>query len=262
MNSLAIFFELTFRKIFLCSFDFSNMTDLLFQKDSYLKEFEAKVKAVEEDCVILDKTAFAYRGGGLQSDDGELTTSEGEKYSVIEAFSKSGKILHKLDPQPDQSLINQVVRCSINWEKRYKQMRMHTALHAISGLLYKKYGSTVTGGNITPEKSRVDFEIDHLRQDRVQEIIDEMIKIIDGDYKISVSFMARDEALKDPELIRTKVNLIPNSVKTIRIVDIENVDRQADGGVHVASTKEIGTIIPLKSENRGKNNKRLYFTIE
>ena len=238
------------------------MTDLLFQTDSYLKEFEAEIIAIEEDCVILDRTAFAYRGGGLQSDDGELVTSDGERYAVVEVFSKGGKILHKLEPQPIENLIKQRVKCSINWEKRYRQMRMHTALHAMSSLLYNKYGSHVTGGNITPEKSRVDFEIDHLRQERVEEIMVELKKIIDGDHKISVSFMARDEALKDPELIRTKVNLIPESVKTIRVVDIENVDKQADGGVHVASTKEIGTIIPLKSENRGKNNKRLYFTIE
>ena len=238
------------------------MTDLLFQTDSYIKEFEAEIKAIEEDCVVLDRTAFAYRGGGLQSDDGELITSSGERYEVVEVFSKGGKILHKLEPQPNEVIVNQKVKCTINWEKRYRQMRMHTALHAMSSLLYKKYDSHVTGGNITPEKSRVDFEIDHLRQERVEEIINEMTKIIDGDHKISVSFMARDEALKDPALIRTKVNLIPESVKTIRIVDIENVDKQADGGVHVASTKEIGTIIPLKSENRGKNNKRLYFTIE
>ncbi len=238
------------------------MTELLFQKDSYLKEFEAEVKAIEDDCVILDKTAFAYRGGGLQSDDGALITAEGDKYTVIEAFAKSGKVLHKLEPQPTQNIVNQIVKCTINWEKRYRQMRMHTALHAIAGLLHKKYGSVVTGGNITPEKSRVDFEIDHLRQERVEEIMSEMAKIVDGDYKTSVSFMAREEALKDPDLIRTKVNLIPDSVKIIRVVDIEDVDRQADGGVHVASTKEIGTIIPLKSENRGKNNKRLYFTIE
>ena len=238
------------------------MTDLLFQKDSYLKEFEAEVIEIIEESVILDKTAFAYRGGGLQSDDGVLIAPSGDKYTVVEAYAKSGKILHKLDPSPDQGLINQIVSCKLNWEKRYKQMRMHTALHAMSSLLHKKYGSLVTGGNITPEKSRVDFEIDHLRQDRVQELFQEMKKIIDGDHKISVSFMKRDEALKDPELIRTKVNLIPESVKIIRVVDIENIDRQADGGVHVASTKEIGTLIPIKSENRGKNNKRLYFTIE
>ncbi|MCG3216526.1 MAG: alanyl-tRNA editing protein [Candidatus Heimdallarchaeota archaeon] len=238
------------------------MTELLFLKDSYIKDFEAIIINIEEDCIILDKTAFSYRGGGLQSDEGVLETSSGQKYSMIEAFSKSGKILHKISPEPDSSLAGQKVNCKINWVKRYRQMRMHTALHAISGLLHKKYGSTVTGGNITPEKSRVDFEIDHLRQERVQEIIEEMKIIVKGDHKISTSFMERDEALKDPELIRTKVNLIPPSVKKIRVVDIEDVDRQADGGVHVSSTKEIGTIIPIKSENRGKNNKRLYFTVE
>lgn len=141
-------------------------------------------------------------------------------------------------------------------------MRMHTALHALSGLLFKKYGSTVTGGNITPEKGRVDFEIDHLKQERVDELVIEINKILAGDHQISISYMAREEALKIPDLIRTKVNLIPESVKVLRIVEIKGVDIQADGGVHVANTKEIGEFISLKSENRGKNNKRLYFTVK
>ena len=112
------------------------------------------------------------------------------------------------------------------------------------------------------KKARVDFEIDHLRQERVEEIKNAINQIIAEDHKISVHFMPREEALKHPELIRTKVNLIPDYVKIIRVVEIESVDIEADGGVHVASTKEIGEFVPLKSENRGKNNKRLYFTVK
>ncbi|MHA1668374.1 MAG: alanyl-tRNA editing protein [Candidatus Heimdallarchaeaceae archaeon] len=236
------------------------MTELLFQKDSYLKEFTATVKAIEEQGLILDRTAFSYRGGGLQSDTGVISFS-GKEYKVEEVVFKNGKVLHIVSPTPPAEMVGKNILGKIDWERRYRQMRMHTALHAISGLLFKKYGSSVTGGNITPEKGRVDFEIDHLRQERVQEIEEAMKDIINKDHKITISFLERNEVLKDPHLIRTKVNLIPESVKIIRIVEIENVDKQADGGVHVHSTKEIGAFIPLKSENRGKNNKRLYFTV-
>jgi len=238
------------------------MTELLFQQDSYLKEFEAKIVEIIEDSVILDKTAFAPKGGGLTSDLGTILFKDGEQLDVIEVTSKGGKIYHKLSSNPDSKYSGTSVKGILDWERRYKQMRLHTVLHSISSILYKKYGTTVTGGNITPEKSRVDFDIDHLRQERIQEIETTVKKIIEGDHKVSVSFLEREEALKDPDLIRTKVNLIPENVKILRIVDIENVDRQADGGVHVNSTKEIGSFVPLKTENRGKDKKRLYFTVK
>ncbi|MHA1952746.1 MAG: alanyl-tRNA editing protein [Candidatus Heimdallarchaeaceae archaeon] len=239
------------------------MTELLFQTDSYIKEFEAEIVEISEDAIILDKTAFSYQGGGLQSDTGNIQTKSGEKYEVKQALFRKGKVLHSIVPNPSKNLVGETVRCTIDWEPRYRQMRMHTVLHAISSILFKKYGSTVTGGNINPEKSRVDFEIDHLRQERVQEIAEAIKEVISGSHDVSISYLEREEALKDPELIRTKVNLIPESVKVIRIVEIEGgVDKQADGGVHVANTKEIGKFVPLKSENRGKNNKRLYFTIK
>ncbi|MHA1400677.1 MAG: alanyl-tRNA editing protein [Candidatus Heimdallarchaeaceae archaeon] len=238
------------------------MTELLFRDDAYIKEFTAKVKAVEEDYIILDRTAFSYRGGGLKSDTGKIITADNVEYEVKEVISKKGRILHQLSPMPDEKLVGQEIRGIIDWERRYRQMRMHTCLHAISGVLFKKYGAHVTGGDIKPEKSRVDFEIDHLREERVEEIKETITKIIEEDHVIKVSYMKRSEALQNPDLIRTKVNLIPESVKTIRIVEIEGVDIQADGGVHVASTKEIGEFVPLKAENRGKNNKRLYFTVK
>lgn len=237
------------------------MTELLYQIDSYLKNFEAKIVKVEEDFIILDRTAFSPTGGGLICDTGTLTTEKGDEYQVIDVSSKGGLVKHKVVPIPDNKIINMNVSGIIDWEKRYKQMRMHTTVHIISSILHRKYGTTVTGGNITPEKSRVDFDIDHLRQERVQEIETAMKQIIEEDHKVSVSFMEREEALKDPDLIRTKVNLIPETVKILRIVTIEDVDRQADGGVHVRSTKEIGIFIPLKTENRGKDKKRLYFSL-
>ena len=238
------------------------MTKLLFQDDSYIKEFTAKILEIIDDALVLDQTAFAYRGGGLQSDIGYFETIEGNKFEVVEVISKAGKILHRLASAPDETMLNQTIQGKIDWDKRYKQMRMHTALHALSGLLFKKYGSTVTGGNITPEKSRVDFEIDHLHAERVQEIEKEINNILSKDHPVSISYLERSEALKIPDLIRTKVNLIPESVKRIRIVEIKDVDIQADGGVHVSNTKEIGKFVSIKSENRGKNNKRLYFTVE
>ncbi len=251
-----------FQKIFNFFIFYLFMTELLYQKDSYLKEFDATILAVEEDYIILNRTAFSPTGGGLQCDTGKIITMSGDEYKVIEVSSKGGKVKHKLSPIPSDEINGSKVKGKIDWEKRYKQMRLHTTVHSISSILFKKYGTTVTGGNITPEKSRVDFDIDHLRQERVQEIENAMKEIIEGNHKVSVTFMEREEALKDPDLIRTKVNLIPESVKILRIVEIQNVDRQADGGVHVNRTKEIGTFVPLKTENRGKDKKRLYFTVE
>ncbi|MHA1867051.1 MAG: alanyl-tRNA editing protein [Candidatus Heimdallarchaeaceae archaeon] len=238
------------------------MTELLFRDDSYLTEFKAKILTIEENAVILDKTAFSFQGGGLKSDTGVITTPEGVEFEVTKVLSQKGKILHFLNPSPSEDLVGKEITGKIDWERRFRQMRMHTCLHAISGILYKKYGVHVTGGDIKPEKSRVDFEIDHLREERVKEIKEAIDKIIEKDHPISVSYIRREEALKNLDLIRTKVNLIPESVKILRIVEIEGVDIQADGGVHVKSTKEIGEFIPLKTENRGKNHKRLYFTVK
>jgi len=164
------------------------MTELLFQTDSYIKEFEAEVKEIIEEGVVFDKTAFLYKGGGLQSDTGIMETSKGEKFIVKEVISKGGKILHILSPEPTEQLISENVKCIIDWESRYRQMRMHTALHSISGLLFRKYGAVVTGGNITAIKSRVDFEIDHLHQERVLEITKELEKIIEDNHLVSIFF--------------------------------------------------------------------------
>jgi len=237
------------------------MTELLFQQDSYLKEFEAEIIEISEDSIVLNKTAFSPRGGGLTSDQGVIIFEDGSQSDVLDVLSRSGKVFHKLSSIPKEEHIGKTVRGILDWERRHKQMRLHTLLHAISSILYKKYGTTVTGGNITPEKSRVDFDIDHLRQERVHEIETAIKEIIAGNHKVYVSFLERKEALSDPELIRTKVNLIPESVKILRIVEIENVDRQADGGVHVGSTKEIGSFVPLKTEKKKKDKKRLYFTV-
>ena len=238
------------------------MTELLFRNDSYLREFEATIEEVNDNLLVLDKTAFSPRGGGLSSDVGKLILENGVELDVLEVFTKSGKVFHKISDTSSEIKKGTAVKGIIEWERRYKQMRLHTLLHIISSILYHKYGTTVTGGDIKPEKSRVDFDIDHLRQERLQEIESEVNSIIKGDHEVTVSYLEREEALKDPDLIRTKVNLIPETVKILRIVDIDSVDRQADGGVHVQSTREIGVFKPLKAENRGKNNKRLYFTVE
>ncbi len=238
------------------------MTELLFRDDAYLKEFTARVEEIVDNAIVLDKTAFSYKGGGLKSDKGKIFLDGGTEYEVLEVLSKNGKVLHYLSPEPNELLIGQEIKGVIDWERRYRQMKMHTTIHAISGVLFKRYGAHVSGSDIKPDKSRVDFEIDHLREERVQEIKEAINKIISEDHPIKVFYMKREEALKNPDLIRTKVNLIPESVKILRIVEIEGIDIQADGGVHVKNTKEIDEFIPLKAENRGKNNKRLYFTVK
>lgn len=238
------------------------MTELLYQQDSYLKEFTANIKDIQDKSLILDKTAFSPRGGGLDSDTGIIKITDNLSFKVQKVTSKKGQVLHHTLSSLSKDLIGKEATGKINWEPRYRQMRLHTTLHAISGMLYKRYGAVVTGGNITPEKARVDFEIDHLHKNRVDQITKHIQKIINEDHPIKASYIPRSEALKDPDLIRTKVSLIPEFIKTLRIVEIVGVDKQADGGVHVSSTAEIGKFVPLKSESRGKNNKRLYFTVK
>jgi misacylated tRNA(Ala) deacylase len=145
----------------------------------------------------------------------------------------------------------------IDWARRYVTMRTHTALHALSGVVYRDYGAKVTGGNMTPGEARMDFELDGISVEFGQEVErilnDELVK----DYPTEIVTLAREIALQDPDLIRTKVNLIPEFVKEIRVVDIKGLDRQADGGTHVRSTLEVGKIEVVKTESKGKANKRM-----
>jgi len=238
------------------------MTKALYLYDSYLKEFEAKVLKVEENKVILDQTAFYPWGGGLDNDKGKLIWKDKE-YDVVDVRKdqESNNIIHFLSETPDFNEGEKVIGI-IDWNRRYRIMRMHTAAHIISAILYNNYNVLITGGHITEEYAKDDFNIEH---DNWKEIIEDVIKkankIVEEARQVKIYFMPREEAFKIPGIVKL-ANKLPPAINELRIVEIEGVDIQADGGPHVKNTKEIGEIILIKAENKGKNRKRIYYTVK
>ncbi len=230
------------------------MTELLYLKDHYLREFDAKVTNVETDLITLDKTLFYPTGGGQPNDTGTVRWDSGES-KVVDVSKKTGTVLHKVDGlAPPQGAI---VHGIIDWDRRYIFMRYHSALHVLCGLVYHMYGGLVTGGQIYPERARMDFDLQDLSVDRVTEIEKTCNKEIQASRRIVVRFLPREEAMKQPDLIRTKINLLPPEITEVRVVDIEGLDVQADGGTHVANTKEIQGIKIVKTANKGRINRRM-----
>lgn len=231
-------------------------TEELAPMDSYLSTAEGHVVGVDHDGLFLDRTVFYARGGGQPGDIGSLTW-DGGSVEIVDTIRREGKPFHVVEagsvlPDPGTA-----VEGMIDWERRYVTMRTHTALHALSGVVYRDYGAKVTGGNMTPGEARMDFELDWISVEFGNEVErklnDELVK----GYPTEIVVMAREIALQDPDLIRTKVNLIPEFVQEIRVVDIKGLDRQADGGTHVRSTLEVGRIEVVKTESKGRSNKRM-----
>jgi misacylated tRNA(Ala) deacylase len=230
------------------------VTELLYLKDHYLREFDASVADLETDSVTFDKTAFYPTGGGQQNDTGVIRWDNCE-CKVVDVSKKAGNVLHKLEGQkPPQG---KIVHGILDWDRRYVFMRYHSALHVLCGLVYHMYGGLVTGGQIYPDRARMDFDLQDLGPDRVQEIEKECNKVIEAGRPISVRFLPREEAMKHPDLIRTKINLVPPEIAEVRVVEIEGLDVQADGGTHVANTKEIQGIKVVKTANKGRINRRM-----
>ena len=236
------------------------MTTLLCNEDAYLREFDANVTAVAEKGVALDWTAFYPGGGGQPSDAGALTTETGE-YTVKKLSRADGRIVHEIEGDefpPEGAAVHGVV----DWERRYKLMRTHTALHILCGVVWRDYGALVTGGNMEPLTARMDFELESMSVDFAREVEHAINKEVAAERPVHVAVHPREEALTIPDLIRTKVNLIPESVQQIRTIDIEGLDLQADGGLHVHNTREVGTIKVVKHESKGRINKRLRIRVE
>jgi Ala-tRNA(Pro) hydrolase (EC 3.1.1.-) len=236
-------------------------TKLLYQEDSYIKEFDATVLEVSGSEVILDKTAFHDGTGGVQADTGLILFGE-EKY-VATATHKGGEVVHILD-RPPAFKPGDVVRGVLDWEKRYRKMRLHTAAHILAAVLYNRYNALITGGDITPEYARDDFNIEG-DMAAVRKIFEEAVaetnEIAKRGIEVKVYWLPREEALKIPGVVKLAEKMPPD-IPQLRIVEIPGVDIQADGGPHVRNTQEIGTVKILKIENRGKGKKRLYYTVE
>jgi misacylated tRNA(Ala) deacylase len=231
-------------------------TDLLFLRDAQLRTFEARVTEVDADGgrVALDRTAFYPTGGGQPHDTGFLDTPAGSR-AVTGVRKEGGVVWHALEG--DLPAVGDAVTGRLDWERRHDLMRTHTALHVLCGVIWNEWGVPVTGGNMEPLSARMDFEFDPLPEG-FKERVEELVNIeLAADRAIEVSFLPRSVAVQDEDLIRTKVNLIPESVPEIRVVDIVGLDKQADGGTHVARTGEVGRIRITKTESKGKGNKRI-----
>ena len=226
-------------------------TELLYLRDAYLQTFDAIVIGLRDEAVALDRTAFYATGGGQPHDLGTL----GDR-SVFDVRKEGDLVGHTLgDGEPLG--VGDAVHGSIDWERRHRLMRTHTALHVLCGVIWNAWRVPVTGGNMEPLSARMDFEFDPLPEGfgpRVEELVNAELAAA---RPIEVSFLSRRTALADTELIRTKVSLIPESVPEIRVVDIVGLDKQADGGTHVARTDEVGRVRVVKLENKGKGNKRV-----
>jgi len=229
-------------------------TELLYLTDSYLRKFTANVISSKDQSAILDRTAFYPGGGGQPCDTGELQAAE-RRIPVVSVEKEAGEVVHRLGGQPLE--IGSTVDGTISWETRYRYMRFHSALHVLCGVVFKLFGSLVTGGQIYLDKARMDFDLEDLTPARVTTIEAESNKIIGEGRRFNVRMLPREEAFKIPDLIRTKINLLPAELTTVRVIEIEGVDMQADGGTHVSNTREIGSIRVVKVENKGRFNKRM-----
>ena len=235
------------------------MESALYMNDSYLKEFEAVIESVKDDkFIVLNKTAFYPSGGGQPHDTGSIVCN-GEEYPVVYTGKFSGKISHEVSKPGLKA--GDKVHCKIDWERRYKLMRMHTAAHIIDAILYKDAGALCTGNQLGLDKSRIDFSLDVLNREKIQQYIDAANEWVQKDIDVKIYYLPRENALKIPGVVKLAA-VMPPEVKELRIVEIPGIDLQADGGTQVKNTSEIGQISLVSVENKGKNNRRMYYTID
>jgi len=234
-------------------------TEQLYLHDAYLRSFEATVIGadLEGRRVTLDRSAFYATGGGQPHDSGTL-----DGLPVTDVRKEGESVWHTVGGDGQVPEVGAVVQGQIDWDRRHCLMRTHTALHVLCGVIWNEWSVPVTGGNMEPLTARMDFEFDPLPEGfgpAVENLVNEELL---RDRPVQVSFLPRQEAVLDRDLIRTKVSLIPESVERIRVVDIVGLDKQADGGTHVRTTGEVGRIVVVKTESKGKGNKRIRLRVE
>lgn len=230
-------------------------TERLYMRDAQIQSFKANVVEVDQEGrIALDATAFYPTGGGQPHDIGTISWG-GFVANVTDVSGRGPLVWHTIGDQVPA--VGESVECQIDWQRRHQLMRTHTALHILCGVIWNEWGKPVTGGNMEPLSARMDFEFDPLPEGFAARVTDLVNAEIAAARPIEVSFLPRETALLDADLIRTKVNLIPESVSEIRVVDIVGLDKQADGGTHVMSTSEVGRFEVVKTQSKGKGNKRL-----
>jgi misacylated tRNA(Ala) deacylase len=235
------------------------VTGELFLEDAYLKEFESPVVRLSGREVILARTAFYPGGGGQPADKGTLGVGP-VSAAVVDARREGDNVVHVLDKAIPDTV--RELKGELDWERRFAHMRYHTALHALSGVIWRSFGAKVTGGQMRADRARMDFSfpgewtVDVVGE--IERLVNEAL--VEG-RSVKVYELPREEALENPDLIRTQVNLVPERVKMVRIVEIEGIDTQADGGTHVANTEEVGEVEITGHKSKGRQNKRVEFIL-
>jgi misacylated tRNA(Ala) deacylase len=238
------------------------MTELLYQTDAYLKEFSAVITAADPDnrVVVLDRSAFYPGGGGQPCDFGTLEIA-GQTYSVEKVKKQGDDVLHFLGGDSALPAVNSAAHGTLDWARRYQLMRTHTAMHILCGTVFRDYGAKVTGGDMESLKGRMDFEFETMRGELVHDIEAAVNHEVQQGRETRVKILPREEAFQIPDLIRTKINLLPEGILQVRILEIVGLDLQADGGTHVANTSEVGAIKVTDYKSKGAINKRIYIEI-
>ena len=236
------------------------MTHLLYTTDSYRREMSATVLASSPEGVVLDRTAFYPGGGGQPADTGVLVADDGTRYEVTGLKRAAGALLHLLAGEA-RPATGTTLRGEVDWPRRYRLMQTHTAMHLLCGVVWRDYGAQVTGGQMEPGLGRLDFEFERMGKELIGEIEARLNAEVEAARDVVVRLLPRDEALAIPDLIRTKVNLLPPDLTEIRTVEIVGLDLQADGGTHVANSREVGPLRISDYKSKGAINKRIYVAL-
>jgi len=239
------------------------MTHLLYQLDSYLTEFDAVVTALDEENrgIVLDQTAF-YPGGGGQPPDRGILSSSGIEYTINRAKKAGAQVVHYVQGDAPLPPVGAAVNGKIDWDLRFQLMRTHTAMHILCGVIFRDYGASVTGGDMDPLNGRMDFEFETMQKELVHSIEQAINLEVANARPVKVDILPREEAFRIPDLIRTKINLLPEGISEVRVVEIVGLDLQADGGTHVHNTSEVGAIRVVDYKSKGKINKRIYVQLD
>ncbi len=238
---------------------FKIMGDALYLEDSYLRECDSTVVAANGKEVILDRTVFYPKGGGQPSDTGKLLASSGSEFRVVNVLKKDGRVIHELDK--DAAFAPGArVKCVIDWERRYRLMRMHTAAHVLGATMYRELGVLITGNQLEEDRARFDFSLESFDRPKFEDVVRKANESLAGGAELRTYSLPREEAMKIPGVVKL-ANVLPPSITTLRIVEIPGIDIQADGGTHVKSLREVGRIEIQKLENKGRDNRRIYFSL-
>jgi len=236
------------------------MTKALYLDDSYLRECDAVVQSASGKEVILDQTIFYPRGGGQPCDTGKLVAADGREFRITNVMKKESNIVHELETENSGLKTGDRVHCAVDWERRYALMRMHTAAHVLSAMMHRELGVLITGNQLDTDRTRFDFNLPEFDRTKFDDVVKKTNDALSQDIQLRVYSLPREEAMKIPGIVKL-AGALPPSISHLRIIEVPGVDIQADAGTHVKSLKEVGRLEILRFENKGKENRRIYFTI-